>query len=315
MEPVTRTAERAGASARALCADVSRAHAESLAATASHVENWVLVEYRRLWSRDTIAGSGLPDEAKKHLRSQLAALPRSRLLFIRRPERRGAGLEVFFGRSQERERRFHALEIGSYDELPALDFAAALDGGAAVGEALDHPLLVVCTHGKRDRCCAKYGRPLYDELREETDPDWVWQSTHVGGDRFAGNLVCLPEGLFFGRVERPDVWGLLDEYLAGRIDLGHYRGRSAYPFPVQAAERRLREAAGLAGIDDLALESVRRTGEAAWTVCFRAAGRAAVHEVDVVGELALEPTYLTCSAATPVRPRRYVAKAHRVRDR
>ena len=40
-------------------------------------------------------------------------------------------------------------------------------------------------------------------VRRAARPDrseWVWQCTHVGGDRFAGNLVCFPEGLFFGRV-------------------------------------------------------------------------------------------------------------------
>ena len=65
----------------------------------------------------------------------------------------------------------------------------------------------------------------------------MWQSSHIGGDRFAGNVVFLPEGLYFGRVEPAEAWPVLDEYLAGRIDLAHYRGRSAYSFAEQAAER------------------------------------------------------------------------------
>jgi hypothetical protein len=173
------------------------------------------------------------------------------------------------------------------------------------GRILDHPLLVVCTHGKRDPCCARRGRPLYEGLREQAEDDWVWQSTHVGGDRFAGNLVCFPEGLYFGRVTRLAAAGVLDEYLAGRIDLAHYRGRSCYAFPVQAAEREVRAATGLVGIDDLSLERVERAGDVAWRVRFRAAGR--VHEVAVVAEEG-DPTKLTCAAATPRRPRRYVAR-------
>ena len=298
---------------RALCSEVSRDHAEPLAATASHVEHWILVEYRRLWSRDTIGGSGLPDEAKAHLRAQLAELPRSRLLFIRRPDRRGREpVAVFFGRSGERARAFGRLELGGYAELSGVDFAGALRSGSPLGEPLVHPLLVVCTHGKRDRCCAKYGRPLYEELREQAEPEWVWQSTHVGGDRFAGNVVCLPEGLYFGRVDRTDVWRLLDEYLAGRIDLERYRGRSCYPFAVQAAERRVREETGRTGIDDLALADARRTGEAAWTVRFRVAGTDELHQVDVAGALAPEATYLTCSSPEPQRPRRHTATGHRL---
>jgi hypothetical protein len=298
---------------RPLCADVSRAHAEPLGATASRVDHWLLVEYRHLWSRDPVAGSGLPDEAKAHLRRQLRALPNARLLFVRRPGRdQPESFSVFFGRSLESERRFFRAEIASYGDLPGLDFAGALVGGAAVGDPLAHPLLVVCTHGKRDRCCAKYGRPLYDEVAAEADPDWVWQSTHVGGDRFAGNLVCLPEGLYFGRVGRPDVWSLLDEYLAGRIDLDRYRGRSCYGFAVQAAERHVREATGRTEVDALRLAHAERTGEHTWTVRFRVEPRDEVHEVDVVGALADEPTHLTCASMSPQRPRRHIASAHRV---
>lgn len=298
---------------RALCADVSQAHAESLAATASRVDHWILVEYRHLWTRDPVAGSGLPDEAKANLRAQLRALPNSRLLFIRRPGRAPDGcLTAFVGRSREEDRRFRRVELRSYADLARLDVPALLDDPGA--EPLPHPLLVVCTHGKRDRCCAKYGRPLYEELVQEAESDWVWQSTHVGGDRFAGNLVCLPEGLYFGRLERSDVWGLLDEYLAGRIPLEHYRGRSCYPFAVQAAERRIREETGLAGIDDLRLEHWERAGDE-WTVDFRATRSGELHEVDVVAVVADEPTYLTCSAPRPERPRRFLATAHRLARR
>ena len=297
-------------SGRALCAEVSQEHQESLAATASRVDHWILVEYRHLWTRDPVAGSGLPDEAKANLRAQLRALPNSRLLFIRRPgQRRDGALTAFVGRSRENDRRFYRIQLHSYADLARLDVAAALDD-ERVAEPLAHPLFVVCTHGKRDRCCAKYGRPLYEELAQEADPESVWQSTHVGGDRFAGNLVCLPEGLYFGRVGRPDVWGLLDEYLGGRIPLEHYRGRSCYPFAVQAAERRVREESGLVGLDDLRLESWERTGDG-WAVRFRtSAGE--LHEVDVVASLGEEPTYLTCSSARPERPRHYLATGHRV---
>ncbi len=303
--------KRAVHSGRALCAEVSAEHAEPLAATASHVEHWLAVEYRGLWPRDTLAECALTDEIKAHVRAQLAAMPRSRLLFLRRPARRAhEGLAVFYGRTRERERRFYRLEIESYEELLGLDFAAGLDSSPP-GHPLDHPLLVVCTHGKRDRCCAKYGRPLYDELCDEVDEAWVWQSTHVGGDRFAGNVVCLPEGLYYGRVERRDVWSLLDEYLAGRIELEHYRGRCCYGFAAQAAERRIRQETGLLGFDDLLLDSIEAAGEDASRIRFQAAAAGSLHEVDVVAERGTEATYLTCTSPRPQRPVRHVATAYR----
>jgi hypothetical protein len=297
---------------RELCAELSLANAEPLAATASRIENWILVEYRGLWNRELLSGSVLSDALKEHLLAQLAALPRSRLLFVRRPDRRDhPRYAVYFGSTPERGGRFQTLELDAHDDLVELDLAACLTGSASVGVPVDHPLLVVCTHGKRDRCCAKFGRPLYDELCEQAERDWVWQSTHVGGDRFAGNLVSLPTGLYFGRVERSDVWSLLDELVAGRIAMERYRGRCCYTFPEQAAEREVRELTGLKAVDDLRLLASERDGQG-WRVRYRAG--AAEYDLDVAAELG-EPTYLTCDAARPVRPPLYAARVRRARPR
>jgi hypothetical protein len=229
--------------------------------------------------------------------------PHSRILFVRRPERRsGDGLLAFVARTTEAERSLRRLELERHDDLLDLDLATA--GGPA-----GHPLLLVCTHGKHDRCCAKYGRPLYDAVREQVEDGWVWQSTHVGGDRFAGNLVSLPDGVYYGRVEPAGVWGLLESALAGEIHLPHYRGRSCHSFPVQAAERAVREATGLVGVADVRLAATEQ-GAHGWRISLAAGG--AVYEVEVRREEG-EPTHLTCSTPRLSRPRRYAAGSPRAR--
>jgi hypothetical protein len=293
---------------RPFCADISAETAEPLTATASRVDHWLLVEYRGLWNREVLGGSLFSDRVKATLREQLDALPRSRLLFIRRPERRAReGRMVYLARATEEENMLAGLEVGHVDELVGLDLGT-------VAEPIDHPLLVVCTHGKRDRCCARYGRPLYDRLREEAEEDWVWQSTHVGGDRFAGNLVCLPQGLYFGRVDAGDVWPVVDEYLAGRIHLPRYRGRSCYSFASQAAEVAVREARGLTAVDALRLVSSHQLAPERWKIRVLARPLGEVHEV-VVEQEAGQLTYLTCDADALRRPRRYVAVSRRVVSR
>jgi hypothetical protein len=296
---------------RALCADVSSDQAESLAATASRVDHWILVEYRGLWDRDVLGGSLLSEDLKAHFRDQLARLPHSRLLFVKKPERRPyARRALFFGCSRVGEERFFGLEFDRHDDLASFDFVSALRNKGLPGIPVEHPLLVVCAHGKRDRCCAKYGRPLYDRLRREAPSNWVWQSTHVGGDRFAGNVVCLPQGLYFGRVAEDDVRPLLHAYRAGRIYLDRYRGRASHTFAVQAAERHVRELTALEEIDDVVLERARQR-HGGWTISLRAGAR--THEVDVEREFGEEPVYLTCGAVTPQQARRYVVTGHRAR--
>jgi len=278
---------------RPFCSDVSRENLEPLAGTASRVDHWILVEYRGLWGHDVLPGSGLSDQVKANLREQAAARPNTKLLFVRRSERRGRPeLRVMWGSSPERGASLFHAQLESHEDLLDLDLTAP-------GQPIAHPLLIVCTHGKHDRCCARHGRPLYQALTELAEEDWVWQTSHVGGDRFAGNVVILPEALYFGRVVPGDAWSVLGECLARRIDLAHYRGRSCYPFAVQAAEGAVREATGLVGVDDLELVAERPV------IAIRGGGR--IFEVDVTaapGPLG----YLTCSSEALRRPRHYAAR-------
>jgi hypothetical protein len=278
---------------RPFCSDVSLENAEPLAATASRVDHWILIEYRGLWNRDAVAGSGLSDQVKGRLAEQRAARPHTKLLFVRRTERRSRPeLAVMWGSSPERGGQMFAAEIESYEDVLHLDLTAP-------GEPLADPLLLVCTHGKHDPCCARHGRRLYQALAELAGDELVWQVSHVGGDRFAGNVVALPEGLYFGRVGPGEAWSVLEEYLAGRIDLAHYRGRSCYSFATQAAEQVVRESARLTGITDLELVAERPV------VVFRGGGR--LFEVDVTA--APGPLkYLTCSSETLRHSQRYAAR-------
>jgi hypothetical protein len=306
---------RARAAGRAFCAAVSSASDEPLTATASRLDHWILVEYRGAWSRDVLGESLLSAELKTHLREQLDALEPSRLLFLKKPEHRArAERSVFFGTSRPGQERFFRLEVEHQEDLRGFDFAAALAVDGASAAPLEQPLFVVCTHGKRDRCCALRGRPLYDALLQAADSDLVWQSTHVGGDRFAGNLVVFPHGLYYGRVEPADTADLVASHRSGRVDLDHYRGRCGYSCPVQAAEQAIRESEGVLGIDDLRLVGSQSKGEGAWRIRFRTPD-AAVHETDVAASLADEPIYLTCESAEPRRARRYGVTARRTVSR
>jgi hypothetical protein len=283
---------------RPFCSDLSRENGEPLGATASRIDRWFLIEYRTLWTRDAVAGSGLSDQVKAHLREQVRSVQNGRLLFVRRPDRRRAEtLLAFSGDAREGLERLRRFELGAHEELRELDLTDEL-----AGSPVEHPLFLVCTHGKHDPCCARYGRPLYDGLRDEVEEDWVWQTTHIGGDRFAGNLVCLPEGVYYGRVERADAPRIVDEHSAGRVLVERYRGRSIHHFAVQAAELAVREKTGVRGIKDVVLKAAQRDGET-WRVTFGTG--ATQHELEVRPELG-DLTYLTCHSTGVKRPRRYV---------
>jgi hypothetical protein len=292
------------------CAVASAATAEPLAATASRVEHWLVVEFAGFWPYDPLDATIFAGDLRAHLQGQLGSLANSRLFLVRRPaHERDGRVRVVYGASPERGARAHSLELDSHADLAGLDFAATLRGERAPeGEPHERPLLLVCTHGKRDRCCASFGRDLCTRLHRLADPDWVWQSSHVGGDRFAGNLVCLPEGLYFGRLGTGAVEDVLSAYVEGRIELEHYRGRSCYPFHVQAAELCVRSETGLTGFHDVRLVGRRRLAADRWSVDLLAEVAGDVYRVEVAAELGRE-TYLTCHAPVPRRPRRFAARS------
>jgi hypothetical protein len=296
------------AAVRPLCADEAGARSEALSATASRVRHWLLVEYDGHWPYDPLDAAPFAGPLRERLREALAAARHAKLLLIKRPRRaeRNGRTAVIYGETNERGSCFRRLNVERAVDVGDLDVGALLRGDETAGEPIGHPLLLVCTHGKRDRCCARYGQKVCEALQRHAPRGWAWQSSHVGGDRFAGNVVTMPEGLYFGRVEPDAVQPLIDAYRSGRIDLDHYRGRSCYAFPVQAAEIAVRSELGLDGLCDVSVGRVERTDDG-WRVEITTDVAGGVYRVDVAVE-ETEPAFLTCRADTPRRARHFVAR-------
>jgi hypothetical protein len=228
------------------CSDLSRAAGESLHATATTATSWLLVEVPGSWPKDVSAPDALPPEAREAVGAWLAQAPPSRLLFLRRPGRSGDSLTAFVVRAEERRAEIRRLA------LPALEDLGSVDLGRD-GDRFDGSLVLVCGHGSRDACCAARGTAVYGALARALGEDALWISSHHGGHRFAPNVLVLPAGLHFGRVDPEDAERLVGRALGGSIELARYRGRTCYEPAIQAAEHAVRAAAGLEAVDDLRL--------------------------------------------------------------
>jgi hypothetical protein len=234
---------------RARCSDLSRAAGEPLAATAPTAEQWLLVEVPGTWSRDVGAGDGLPRPAQEAVAAWLARTPRSRLHFLRRPRRLTDRLVAFVVRAEEAVSELRRIELATHEDLAIVDFESD-------GELIEAQLVLVCGHGSRDACCALRGTAVYGALEGHMADDGLWMSSHQGGHRFAANVLVLPAGIQLGGVDLENAVSLASRALAGRIELAHYRGRTCYDPPVQAAEHAIRRALRLEEVPDLRLASV-----------------------------------------------------------
>ncbi|MDQ2674510.1 MAG: sucrase ferredoxin [Chloroflexota bacterium] len=253
---------------------------------------WLLVEDRSAWGEKAV---------REVLGADLEAAAKARgmrLLLIRRREGDPAADAVRRAILVDTEAREMAVRsVSSLDELPAL-----LDAGVGdFGSPLRDPLLLVCTNGKRDACCALRGRALMAALAAD-HAERAWECTHLGGHRFAGNLVCLPDGIVYGRVVPADGPRLADAYLAGQLDPGYLRGRSPWPAPAQVAEQAFRLSLDLTGVTDVALRNVVVDADSA-TVELEALGE--THRYRLAASLG-EPRAISCRAEASEQPLHWV---------
>ena len=225
------------------CSALAEQLGEPLAGTIDQRRRWLLLEDRSAWGTDAVADRFGADAAAAAKRLGV------RLLLVRRRE--GDPSEDSVRRAILVDTEAHAMAVRTVRGPADLDVEAL--AGVPLdefGARMTDPIFLVCTNGRRDACCALRGRALTLALADE-HAERTWECTHLGGHRFAGNLVCLPHGLVYGRVSADDGPRLAALYLAGELDPGHLRGRSAWPAPAQVAEVVLRRRLGMTGVDDL----------------------------------------------------------------
>jgi Sucrase/ferredoxin-like len=272
---------------------------DSAVASASPAQRWLLIEQPGPWGRDALAESRF-DPAVAPLLARRSREENVRLLLIRRPGDRLAdsGRRWAYADSRPgREGLWWSVRATDADLL-----AAPWDG--SVGEPARSPIYLVCTHGGHNACCALRGRPLARALPAPGPAD-VWECSHLGGDRFAANLLVLPHGFYYGQVPGHGA-EIVAAHDQGRVALPWLRGRAGVPAPAQAAQHAARRELGLLGIDDLPVREVRQLTAAGaeverWDVLLEGPGGPVVAAVE--SRPSAEAALLTCRATHPAHSR------------
>jgi hypothetical protein len=246
------------------CATVARTLGETPEGTATPMRSWLLIEHPEAWARDVadrVLAAALPAPRRREL-AELRRRHGLRPLLVRRPDRRDRGPSrrtVLVGSAHPGPRWLERLEIGDLRELADLDLAAVANGTGGLGTRVDEAVFGVCTHGSKDMCCATLGRPVAKALADAA-PGRVWETTHLGGDRFAGNVLVLPAGFLYGHVTASTAGRLAAAADGGRVLPELLRGRTSVGMRAQVAEIAVRRVTGLHGLDDVEPVGEDRTG-------------------------------------------------------
>jgi hypothetical protein len=277
------------------CSFASELRGDPVVGTAAPAVGLLLLEQPGPWGRQALVESRL-DEAVGAEVSSRAVARGLRVLLIRRPGRRSAAAP---------RRRWAVvsctpgLEMTSWGEFGADEELLELPLDGSAGTVTDEPTYLVCTHGRHDACCAMRGRPVAEALARRR-PDWTWECSHLGGDRFAANLLALPHGLYYGRVQEADVDMVAAAHERGEVTPGLLRGRTTFAPVAQAAQHHAREQLGETGINALNPVEVSARDGGWWDVRLHRQPGDLIASVRTVsaGPAAL----LTCAATHPAHP-------------
>lgn len=295
------------------CSDAARERGDPLVGTAPPARRWLLVEQDGAWGVDGFSESPLPAEVVEQV-SAAAGSAGARILLVRRPGRSASPVCLMrawcvVDTTTAPPRLDWGTWAHPYDLLEAADRLAALGPPrgrppgpaptpAPAPAATGPELLLVCTHGRHDRCCAVRGRPVAAALARRW-PEATWECSHVGGDRFAANLLVLPDAALYGGLDAADAVPLVEDHLTGAVRAARLRGVAGVRPPAQAAVVAAYERLGplpWGAVHPLALQE---HGEGRWEVALQVEGHGAV-TVDVV--VHRQPAHrLTCRADQPSR--------------
>jgi hypothetical protein len=261
-----------------LCSELSLATKEEMFGTAPRVDIWLLLEYKQAWSKRAFPSSKIPQVIKKRLSEYMDSIPNCRLQLIKRQNAYEDTIKFYVGVSRELEPRLFEFNLSRYEDLLSFDITEIV-GGKLISR--EEPLFLVCTHGTNDRCCSKFGVPVYLEAARQEEGFLTWQCTHLGGHRFAANFLCLPHGIYYGRVRESSLANLISEYKKENICLETYRGRSCYDSYTQAAEYFLRVNTGIRKIATLKLKGINRLGTNNWIIEFASELDSKIHVMHI----------------------------------
>lgn len=232
------------------CADASKCAQEDIIGSGSNYQTYVLIECCLPWESEAFNSKQIPQNLKDLVEEVELSQQKIRFLLINNDRTKCAShRKVLIYDKKDRELfggyAKHEFNVDSIDKVAEI-VKSYLDREVPDCETENSSSrdILVCTHGSHDMCCARYGNPFYAQATAlvselELNDVRVWRSSHFGGHRMAPTAIDLPDGRYYGNLDRTSFQSILTR--TGNIECLNkvYRGWGILPNPIQVLERNL----------------------------------------------------------------------------
>lgn len=273
------------------CSAASRYFKEQLNGTAANSAAFILIEYNNPFPQKIIEANIDKEWFKKI--QQVAKTYKGKVLLVRNKTTNANSCKITFIDCN----RYSYFTISTTTEAYiSIDLASHISSPETVW--LNDPFFLVCTNGKKDKCCSKFGLPVFKFFESFNTDVPVWESSHVGGDRFAANVIAMPYGIYYGHVAVEDVGHILVRTLLKKIYKNNYRGLSRRSFFEQSIECYIRDFLRNYDIDfDIHIHLIEHLDDS-YKVEIKTINQSSFI-MELVKEIIPYPHLLTCHAKKP----------------
>ena len=208
------------------CSILTAQSGEPLAGTAPFAKHFVFITWpKKYWQYEALESKGgFPQELKKWMKEQSKINGKISIRLASRSRLSHNKVDIFI-----------YPERLCYSNILPSDIHTVLESHFQLGKTfanratkIEHDQIFICTHGRHDKCCAKFGQELVDNMRDhvlkEKDSVEVWESSHLGGHRFAATMIDFPLGRAYGRLTPDNIPDFFARRKTGHVFGSAYRG-------------------------------------------------------------------------------------------
>ncbi|MEL6355088.1 MAG: sucrase ferredoxin [Cyanobacteria bacterium J06627_28] len=236
------------------CAIANKQAGEDLIGTASQYQTYVLIECPLPWAAKAFSSSIIPLTLRQYI-NQIKSEQSVQFLCIHRGQSNDFDQTTVLiyeqsvtslGGVVDNAYQFASHYRGYEFTLSGLDavvsFLEDYWEGQRIGRIITEQDVLICTHGMRDKCCARFGQPLFIQAKQMASSGKLssvrpWKTSHIGGHRFAPTAITFPDGRYYGRLSPENLQAVLTRHGPVSRLKEIYRGWGLLPAPLQIAER------------------------------------------------------------------------------